>query len=124
MMMVSSASPGANLQQHRASLFACAHHPPIARREPQIRTRSYYSVYANHRDPLKRDRSLIDDARRGDSHLLRHAPARRAGGLDLLHERHAVRDLAEDDVLAVEPGRGDGRDEELGRRLEDGHAGG
>jgi hypothetical protein len=57
--------------------------------------------------------SLVHDAGRGDGHLPRHAPARGAGGINLLHERHAVRDLAEDDVLAVEPECGDGRDEEL-----------
>jgi hypothetical protein len=92
----------------------------------EIRMHSHYSFYSTLPNPAASNpgRSLVHDARRGDRHLLRHAPTRGAGGLDLLHERHAVRDLAEDDVLAVEPGRGDGRDEELRQMLEDGHAGG
>jgi hypothetical protein len=39
-----------------------------------------------------------------------------AGGLELLDDLHAgiICDLAEDDVLAIEPGGDDGSDEELG----------
>lgn len=39
---------------------------------------------------------------------------RRAEGLDLLDNVHTVGDLTEDNVLAVEPGAGDGGHEELG----------
>mmetsp|Transcript_28683 Transcript_28683/g.82417 ORF Transcript_28683/g.82417 Transcript_28683/m.82417 type:complete len:244 (-) Transcript_28683:38-769(-) len=49
-----------------------------------------------------------------DEHLLLRLAALGADGLHRRHHVHALQDLAEDHVLAVEPGRLDRRDEELG----------
>lgn len=53
---------------------------------------------------------------RNDDIQIRDIPTTTAGlgGLHLLDYIHAFGDLAEDHVLAVEEGRGHGRDEELG----------
>lgn len=55
-------------------------------------------------------------ALRNDNIHIRHvlAAVARFRGLHLLDDVHTVDDLAEDDVLAVEEGGGDGGDEELG----------
>ena len=55
----------------------------------------------------------VDD---GWLELKLHLTSSAAGGLELLHDLHAgiICDLAEDDVLAIEPGGDDGSDEELG----------
>ena len=78
---------------------------------------------------LRQDASIVPRSSQGPpSRLLLHLPAQgnddvqirhvlapvpRLGGLHLAHHVHAVDDLAKDDVLAVQEGRGDRRDEEL-----------
>ena len=52
------------------------------------------------RTPLLRG---LYGARRGDHHALLRASRIRADSLDLLDDVHALFDLAEDDVLAVQP---------------------
>ena len=51
----------------------------------------------------------------GDDDLLGRRAGPAAVGLDLLDDVHALGDAAEDDVLAVEPRRLDGAEEELAR---------
>jgi hypothetical protein len=59
-------------------------------------------------------RDLRELAAVGDLDLLGGAAGAGPDLLDGLDDVHALDDLAEDDVLAVEPGGGDGADEELG----------
>ena len=56
----------------------------------------------------------LDDTTLQDLHLGRRTSATRAPGLDRFNNVHALDDLAENDMFAVEPGRHGCRDEELG----------
>src|SRR5215470_10081356 len=58
-------------------------------------------------------RLLHRDAGRADQDLLPRLPGLRAAALELLEGSHALDDLAEDRVLAVEPRRRDEGEEEL-----------
>lgn len=56
----------------------------------------------------------LDDTTVRDLHLGRRTSVTRAGRLDCFDNIHALDDLAEDDMFAVQPRRDGRRDEELG----------